>query len=146
MNENRRQVLDMLSEGKITVDEAERLLFLVDKESSGSQRHEPETRNPSVTPKYIRIVVQPESEGDSDDSPNLVNIRVPMSMLRAGMQLAALIPEMAASGINQALHVKGIDIDVSRLKAQDIERLLEALQDFEVDVHTGDQRVLIYVE
>ena len=146
MNENRRQVLDMLSEGKITVYEAERLLFLVDKESSGSQRHEPETRNPSVTPKYIRIVVQPESEGDSDDSPNLVNIRVPMSMLRAGMQLAALIPEMAASGINQALHVKGIDIDVSRLKAQDIERLLEALQDFEVDVHTGDQRVLIYVE
>ena len=146
MNENRRQVLDMLSEGKITVDEAERLLFLVDKESSGSQRHEPETRNPSLTPKYIRIVVQPESEGDSDDSPNLVNIRVPMSMLRAGMQLAALIPEMAASGINQALHEKGIDIDVSRLKAQDIERLLEALQDFEVDVHTGDQRVLIYVE
>ena len=146
MNENRRQVLDMLSEGKITVYEAERLLFLVDKESSGSQRHEPETRNPSVTPKYIRIVVQPESEGDSDDSPNLVNIRVPMSMLRAGMQLAALIPEMAASGINQALHEKGIDIDVSRLKAQYIERLLEALQDFEVDVHTGDQRVLIYVE
>ena len=51
MNENRRQVLDMLSEGKITVDEAERLLVLVDKESSDSQRPEPETRNPSVTPR-----------------------------------------------------------------------------------------------
>ena len=146
MNENRRQVLDMLSEGKITVDEAERLLLLVDKEPSDGQRPEPETRNPSVTPRYIRIVVQPESEGDGDDSPNLVNIRVPMAMLRAGMQLAALMPEMAASSINQALREKGIDIDVSRLKAQDIERLLEALQEFEVDVHTGDQRVLIYVE
>ena len=146
MNENRRQVLDMLSEGKITVDEAERLLLLVDKEPSDGQRPEPETRNPSVTPRYIRIVVQPESEGNGDASPNLVNIRVPMAMLRAGMQLGALIPEMAASGINQALHEKGIDIDVSRLKAQDIERLLEALQHFEVDVHTGDQRVLIYVE
>ena len=146
MNENRRQVLDMLSEGKITVDEAERLLLLVDKESSDSQRPEPETRNPSVTPRYIRIVVQPESEGDGDDSPNLVNIRVPMAMLRAGMQLAALMPEMAASGINRALREKGIDIDVSRLKVQDIERLLEALQEFEVDVHTGGQRVLIYVE
>jgi Fe-S-cluster formation regulator IscX/YfhJ len=91
-------------------------------------------------------VVQPESEGNGDDSPNLVNIRVPMAMLRAGMQLATLMPEMAATGINQALREKGIDIDVSRLKAQDIERLLEALQEFEVDVHTGDQRVLIYVE
>jgi len=146
MNENRRQVLDMLSEGKITVDEAERLLLLVDKEPSDGQRPKPETRNPSVTPRYIRIVVQPESEGNGDDSPNLVNIRVPMAMLRAGMQLGALMPEMAASGINQALREKGIDIDVSRLKAQDIERLLEALQEFEVDVHTGDQRVLIYVE
>ena len=146
MNENRRQVLDMLSEGKITVDEAERLLLLVDKEPSDGQRPEPETRNPSVTPRYIRIVVQPESEGNGDDSPNLVNIRVPMAMLRAGMQLGALMPEMAASGINQALREKGIDIDVSRLKAQDIERLLEALQEFEIDVHTGDQRVLIYVE
>ena len=146
MNVNRRQVLDMLSEGNITVDEAERLLFLVDRESSDSQRSEPETRNLSVTPRYIRIVVQPESERDGDDSPNLVNIRVPMAMLRAGMQLAALMPEMAASSINQALREKGIDIDVSRLKAPDIECLLEALQEFEVDVHTGDQRVLIYVE
>ena len=146
MNENRRQVLDMLSEGKITVDEAERLLLLVDKEPFDGQWPEPETRNPSVTPRYIRIVVQPESEGNGDDSPSLVNIRVPMAMLRAGMQLGALMPEMAASGINQALREKGIDIDVSRLKAQDIERLLEALQEFEVDVHTGDQRVLIYGE
>ena len=76
----------------------------------------------------------------------MVNIRVPMTMLRAGMQLPALLPERAATGINQALREKGIDIDVSKLKPQDIDRLLEALQEFEVDVHTGDQRVLIYVE
>ena len=30
MTENRRQVLDMLAQGKITVEEAERLLSLVD--------------------------------------------------------------------------------------------------------------------
>ena len=146
MNDNRRQVLDMLADGKITVDEAERLLLLVDRESSASQRPKPEARSQSTTPRYVRIVVQPEDNGDGDDSSNLVNIRVPMSMLRAGMQLPALLPEMAALGINQALREKGIDIDVARLKAQDIERLLEALQEFEVDVHTGDQRVLIYVE
>ena len=145
MNDNRRQVLDMLAEGKISVDEAERLLLLVDRESSTSQRLEPGARSDSVTPRYIRIIVQPEGNGD-DDAPNLVNIRVPMALLRAGMQLPALLPEMAAIGINKALHEKGIDIDVTRLRAQDIERLLEALQKFEVDVHTGDQRVLIYVE
>ncbi len=30
MTENRRQILDMLSQGKITVDEAERLMAVVD--------------------------------------------------------------------------------------------------------------------
>ena len=145
MNDNRRQVLDMLAEGKITVDEAEKLLLLVDRDPA-SQRPEPESRSRSGTPRFVRIVVQPEGNGDGDDSTNLVNIRVPIAMLRAGMQLPALLPEMAATGINQALHEKGIDIDVARLKAQDIERLLKALQEFEVDVHTGDQRVLIYVE
>ena len=145
MNDNRRQVLDMLAEGKITVDEAEKLLLLVDRDPA-SQRPEPESRSRSGTPRFVRIVVQPEGNGDGDDSTNLVNIRVPIAMLRAGMQLPALLPEMAATGINKALHEKGIDIDVARLKAKDIERLLEALQEFEVDVRTGDQRVLIYVE
>jgi Fe-S-cluster formation regulator IscX/YfhJ len=145
MNENRRQILDMLAEGKISVDEAERLLLLVDRESSGSQRPETDARSQSGIPRYVRIVVQPVDDGD-DDSENTVNIRVPMTMLRAGMQLPALLPEMAALGINKALQEKGIDIDVTKLKAQDIERLLEALREFEVDVHTGDQRVLIYVE
>ena len=145
MNNNRRQVLDMLAEGKINVDEAERLLLLVDRGSAAYQRPEPESGSRVGTPRYVRIVVQPEGNGD-DDSPNQVNIRVPIAMLRAGMQLPALLPEMAATGINKALHEKGIDIDVARLKAKDIERLLEALQEFEVDVRTGDQRVLIYVE
>ena len=32
MNENSRRVLEMLSEGKVSVDEAERLISLVDEE------------------------------------------------------------------------------------------------------------------
>ena len=35
MIDNRRQLLDMLSQGKINVDEAERLLSLVDQPSGG---------------------------------------------------------------------------------------------------------------
>ena len=39
MNENRRQILEMLSAGKITADEAERLISAVEKEpSTGAPR------------------------------------------------------------------------------------------------------------
>ena len=43
MNEHRRQILDMLSQGKITADEAERLIAALDKgnsaEVSGTMGH-----------------------------------------------------------------------------------------------------------
>ena len=38
MTENRRQILDMLSEGKISVEESESLLGLLDQPSSSNQR------------------------------------------------------------------------------------------------------------
>ena len=36
MNENSRRVLEMLAEGKVTVDEAERLISLVDGEPAAT--------------------------------------------------------------------------------------------------------------
>ena len=39
MNENSRRVLEMLSEGKVSVDEAERLLSLVDEEPERPQQY-----------------------------------------------------------------------------------------------------------
>ena len=40
MNENRRQILEMLSAGKITADEAERLISAVEKEPATPFRHQ----------------------------------------------------------------------------------------------------------
>ena len=141
MNEDRRRVLDMLAEGKISVDEAERLLSQIDRPSPTGT-----TADRADAPRYLRVVVEPEGGAEENGSPHRVNIRVPLAILRAGMRLTALIPEAATAGINEALRRKGIDLDVGALKAEDVEDLLDALRDIEVDVHTGEQRVLIYVE
>lgn len=55
MNEQRRQVLQMLAEGKITADEAERLI-------SALERDQPESPTgaafrPKSRPKYLRVLV-----------------------------------------------------------------------------------------
>ena len=36
MNDNRRQILDMLAQGKITADEAERLIAALERQRSGA--------------------------------------------------------------------------------------------------------------
>ena len=145
MNEDRRRVLDMLAEAKISVGEAERLLSQIDRPPPAGRTGE-RSRGPAEAPKYLRVVVEPENGGGENGSQHRVNIRVPLAILRAGMRLTALIPDAATAGINKALREKGIDLDVGKLKPDDVDELLDALGDIEVDVHTGEQRVLIYVE
>ena len=144
MENNRRQILDMLADGKIQVDEAERLLSLVspDDEPAGSGQQTKKSR-PQV--KYLRVCVEPgEDAGDNDAE--RVNIRVPMALIRAGVKLATLIPNSAAESVNEELKKKGINFDIGSLKTEDLESLVDALQDLEVDVEGGHHKVRIFVE
>ena len=69
-----------------------------------------------------------------------------MALILAGTKLTSLIPDGAASQVNAALQEKGIDRDLRKIKADDIEQLLEALGELEVDVDGGRERVRVYVE
>ena len=142
MTENRRQILDMLAKGKINVDEAERLLSLVDQPSSGA----PGTTEPSgsrkPTPKYLRVVV---GDGSSEDAER-VNIRVPMALIRAGVKMASLIPSKVTTRVNEKLQQKGVGIDLGNLKSEDLEQFVDAITELEVDVQDGKEKVRVFVE
>jgi len=130
MGEETRKVLEMLREGKIGVEEAEKLLAAV--APAGPQ---------TGARKYLRIQVEPEqgSEGDR------VNVRVPMKLIRAGMKLAAFLPREAQTQVNSALQEKGMNLDLSRLTPEDLEELVANLDDLTVNVE-GKQKVRIYSE
>ena len=90
MTDNRKRVLDMLAEGKISVDEAERLLSIVDQPDEEPKEGEPTESRRRQPPKYLRVLVEDE---DADSSKERVNVRVPMALIRAGMKLPAY-PEL----------------------------------------------------
>ena len=141
MNEQRRQILEMLAEGKITADEAENLITALEREQ---QTH----ANPASTgprPKYIRVLVE-SSEGLDGQGRGTVNVRVPLALLRAGVKLAALIPPQALSKANDELAKSGVPIDLTQLKPQDIEELIEHLEDMTVDVDQPDAKVRVFCE
>ena len=150
MSDNQKRILDMLAEGKISADEAQKLLAAI-----GSGSDEPRSAPPR-SPKYLRVVVQPNPEGEDvkgvnpdapgDDDVKRVNVRVPVALIRAGIKFTSLIPAEASDQVNEALKEKGIDFDVRNLKPEDLEELLMALHDFEVDIQNGQEKVHVYVE
>ena len=130
MNEHRRQILEMLAEGKINADEAERLIAATEAPASNTSDQRSRTR-----PKFLRVLVDAE-EGSSGayDGPTKVNVRVPMQLLRAGVRLAGLIPAQALNRANQAMQEKGVPIDLTQIKPENLEELVEQLNDLTVDV------------
>jgi len=143
MNEQRRQILQMLSEGKITADEAERLIDAVEREQPESPPGA--APRPKPRPKYLRVVVSsPDNFGG--DGPGQVNVRVPLQLLRAGVRLTSLIPPQALSQVNVELNKSGVPIDLTQLKPQHIEELIEQLDDVTVDVDQPEAKVRVFCE
>jgi SHOCT-like domain len=140
MNEERRKILDMLAQGKITVDEAEKLLAAVGESGAGAA---PETdASGRRSWKYLRIQVEPGSDSESGDR---VNIRVPFKLIRAGLKFAAFIPREAHAKVNQAFKDKGLDVDLARITPQDLEEIVANLDDMTVEVD-GKDKVRIFCE
>lgn len=136
MSEERKKILEMLQQGKITVDEAEKLLAAL------SSPEETESGAGKTGCKYLRVQVEP---GPGSTEQERVNIRVPMKLIRAGLKWAALIPKNAQSSINRAFQEKGIEMDFSSITPQDIEELVSQLNDLTVEVE-GKEKVRVYCE
>jgi len=135
-NDSHKKILEMLSDGKITVEEAAALLSklqnidTVEEEVIDTESGEVRKR----TPRYLRVVVD-SANGDK------VNVRVPMSLLKTGIKLSALLPGNAAEQMSSH------GFDLSQLSKLDGDELIEALSDLTVDVDSADgDKVRVFTE
>lgn len=140
MNEQRKDILQMLTEGKITADEADQLLAALDRDRPASP---PADARPKARPKYLRVEVD---ANDDDDGPVRVNVRVPLQLLRAGVRLASLIPPQALGHANEEMQRAGVPFDLSQLKPEQLEELVEHLDDMTVEVDQRDAKVRVFCE
>jgi hypothetical protein len=144
MSENRTRILEMLAENKITVDEAERLLAVAGSEEKTETPYTPVNTTNNKVPKFLRVVVEP-GPGEGAEDVDKVNVRVPMNLIRAGMKLTSLIPPQASDKMTEAMREKGVDFDLRNMKPEDLEELINALSDLEVDVD-GKTKVRVFAE
>lgn len=136
MDENRMKILEMVAEGKVSVEEAQKLLgrlqgggeattvavgeraaLAADVSLLAAERPIPKH------PKFLRVIVNV-----TEDEAVKVNIRVPLALLRTGIKLTALLPQQAREQIEQ----QGINLEA--LSQLDTDELIEALAALTVDV------------
>ena len=134
MNDNRRQILDMLAERKITAEEAERLIAALERNDVPTSRG---------NFKYLRVLVD---ANDPLDGPTKVNVRVPMQLLRAGVKLTGVIPDRAREQVNEAMRKEGIPFDINKLTPDNLEEMIEQLRDLTVDVDNASAKVRVFCE
>jgi hypothetical protein len=133
MNENRRQILEMLAAGKITADEAERLIAAVE-----TERARPAGEYSGSRAKYLRVLVEADESMTGMKGQTTVNVRVPMQLLRAGVRLASLIPAQAHQQLDEALNRHGVPLTLSQIKPENLEELIYHLEDLTVDVDSSE--------
>ncbi len=143
MTEERRQILEMLAAGKINADEADRLLGALQGESAASA---PAATQTKPAPKFVRVII--DSTNDLKKSPVHINVRVPIALLRAGVRLASLIPTNAQERVNEELHKNGVTFDISEIKPENLNELIDQLKDVSVDIDSkqDDVKVKIFAE
>lgn len=132
MNEEKMRILSMLEDGKVTAEEAARLLDAVGSAGTATATDVPEN------PRYLRVLVT----GDKEK----VNVRVPIQLIRSGVNLGAMIGSAAEGKVGEAMAAKGIPLDLSKLKAAEIDDLVKSLAELTVDVDDGAQKVRVFCE
>ena len=143
MGEDRIRILNMLAEGKITTEEAERLLDALAARSGAAGGGAGPAHESSIMgdpapliealPKFLYVKVV-AANGDN------VDVKIPVALVRSGLKLTSLIPPDAMGQINDSMSEHGMSVDFNNLKPEDIDDLVEALREMEisVDAQNGD--------
>ena len=133
----------MLADGKISAEEAEKLLDALESRT-------PAAAGPAIKgdpapliaalPKYLYVKVDSVS-GDN------VDVKVPLALVRSGLKLTSLIPAQAMQEINDSMAEHGMSIDFNNFKPEDIDELIAALREMEINVNSNNgDKVRVYCE
>ena len=143
MSDEGRRVLELLAQGKISVDEADQLLRVLNDKGGRADASPSDAMAVAAKPRFMRIHVHKPGKPGREDKD--VNIRVPMALIRGGMRLGTMIPGFHAS-MNARLRERGIDVDLSKMDPALLESMLSDMGEINIDVEQTGEQVRITCE
>ena len=144
MNDEILKVLEMVREGKITVEDGEKLIAALKQSDEPVEKQSAPSRSKS---KYsmLRIRIDAKDPKQKEDEAK-VTVNVPLTLARKAAGLLSLVPKETKKELNE----KGIDLDSIDLKELiDLFELGELDEEL-VNIKVGDEQkgatVKIYVD
>ena len=146
-----RRVLDLLQEGKITVDEADRLIKALTAEPPPETATADTPADGRERVRWIRINIQkPANDGHKAKN---VNIRVPIAVVKGGMRLGAIIGTFAGDKAARRMKAQGLDIDLAKISSDlsqmngpEFDEFLRSLNETNIEIDDGQSQVRITAE
>ena len=129
----------MVAEGKISAEEGAKLLDALDK------KEEKKTEAVKVSHEkgninYLFVDISPKSDKNKEK----VHVKVPLALVRAGVNIASMLPTDVRDKVNDAMDEKGMKFDLSSIKPENIEELIQALEEMEVNIDSEEQTIKVY--
>jgi SHOCT-like protein len=147
-----RRILDMLSQGKITVDEADRLIKAMSADRPAEIAAADTATDARARMRWFRINIHKPAK-DETHKPKDVNIRVPIAVVKGGMRLGAIIATFAGEKAAQRMKERGLDLDLStingdlsRMNGAEFDTFLKTLDDMNIEIDDGKSQVRITAE
>lgn len=141
MTEERKKILTMLSEGKISTEDADNLLNAIKEEGIKDTSINQKESRKKIFPDYLYVIVEPKSKGKDK-----VNIKIPLKLLKAGVKLASLMPHSLQEQVNASLKKEGIDFDIESINRENFTDFILTLTAVSIDVESENERLKIYCE
>jgi len=134
MSEERKKVLEMLAKGTISVGDAEKLLEKIAEPASSEARTDAHSSSEPGKPRFMRIVVDKPGQEP-------VNIRMPLSFMRSGSRLLAVLPTKVSEKLAE------LGVDFSARGAMNEKEWAETVENMNIDVEQGNgKKVRIFCE
>lgn len=140
MAEERLRILTMLAEGKITADEADKLLEAMASRNKTTATEEIKPSNGNTKCRYMYVKVEPKEGMPSER----VAIKVPLALIKTGLNFSKFIPKEAQDKVQESMDKKGIPFNISDMKNGELEEMFTAMEDLSIDVDTDESTVQVF--
>ncbi len=134
MQEQSKKILDMLAEGKITVDEAAKLL---DALKEAEKPIEPTPALVVTKPKPQWLIMNIIEGGQIK-----MEMRIPLKLIRAGVKLGAMMPPEVLKKMGE----QNMHFDLNNINPENIEELIDGLGEMTINMVDGGDGVRMYCE
>lgn len=139
MSEQQLKILNLLAEGKINSEEANRLLNAINSKPAD----EPLELKSRKLPRNLIVRVKAE-KGTAIDKD--INIKIPILLLKAGIKVGSFLPKDAKDNFSHHFSHNGFDLDLNKIDASNIEEFIQALQENPIEFKTDKEDIRIYCE